>query len=134
MTAVAAVAFTVLLVALAIFQIALIAGVPWGRAAWGGADEVLPASKRIGSIVAVVLYVAFAVLALIRAGLPLVECFDRTHQNPTKIKFSNRNCGGPNHVNAPSMAFDVCIPHYIGTNSAGDKRLFFIYRMNITNG
>ena len=69
MTAVAAVAFTVLLVALAIFQIALIAGVPWGRAAWGGADEVLPASKRIGSIVAVVLYVAFAVLALIRAGL-----------------------------------------------------------------
>ncbi|WP_294181394.1 hypothetical protein [uncultured Schumannella sp.] len=69
MTAVAAVAFTVLLVALAIFQIALIAGVPWGRAAWGGADAVLPANKRIGSIVAVVLYVAFAIIALFRAGV-----------------------------------------------------------------
>lgn len=69
MTAVAAVAFTVLLVAMAGFQIALIAGVPWGRAAWGGADAVLPANKRIGSVIAVVLYVAFAVLALVRADV-----------------------------------------------------------------
>ena len=69
MPAVAAVLFTVLLAALAAFQLALIAGAPWGRLAWGGQDRVLPARKRIGSVVSIVLYAVFAVVALDRAGV-----------------------------------------------------------------
>jgi hypothetical protein len=67
--AVAAVVFCVLLAALAVFQLALIAGAPLGHLAWGGQDRVLPRSKRIGSVVSVVLYAAFAVLALERVEL-----------------------------------------------------------------
>ena len=66
---IAAVVFTVLLALLAAFQIALIAGAPIGRFAWGGQDRVLDPRKRVGSVVAVVLYVGFAVLALTRAGV-----------------------------------------------------------------
>lgn len=65
---VAAISFAVLLAALAAFQIALLAGAPLGRLAWGGKDRVLPRAKRIGSAVAIVLYAGFAVLALVRAG------------------------------------------------------------------
>ncbi|MBN9607288.1 MAG: hypothetical protein J0G30_11820 [Actinomycetales bacterium] len=66
---IAAVVFTVLLALLAVFQIALIAGAPIGRFAWGGQDRVLDPRKRVSSVVAVVLYVGFAVLALTRAGV-----------------------------------------------------------------
>lgn len=51
MSAVAALAFTALMVALAVFQLALIAGAPLGHFVWGGADRVLPRGKRIGSVV-----------------------------------------------------------------------------------
>ncbi len=64
-----AVAFCVILAALAVFQIALIAGAPLGHFAWGGQDQVLPRQKRIGSVISIVLYAAFAVLALERVGL-----------------------------------------------------------------
>jgi hypothetical protein len=49
---------------LAVFQLALAAGAPLGAAAWGGTETVLPASLRIGSAFAVLLYAvaAFAVL------------------------------------------------------------------------
>jgi len=66
---VAAVVFAVLLGALAVFQLALVVGVPLGRLAWGGGDRVLTARKRVGSVVSVVLYAVFAVLALLRAGV-----------------------------------------------------------------
>lgn len=66
---IAAVVFAVTLGLLAVFQILLIAGVPLGRFAWGGQDDVLTARKRVGSVVAVVLYVGFALLALTRAGV-----------------------------------------------------------------
>ena len=51
MSAIAAVAFTAVMVALAVFQLALIAGAPLGHFVWGGADRVLPRGKRIGSVV-----------------------------------------------------------------------------------
>lgn len=73
MITVAALVFTGILAALAVLQLALVAGAPLGEFAWGGADRVLPARKRIGSAVAIVLYALFAWLFLMRAGLlPLV--------------------------------------------------------------
>jgi hypothetical protein len=54
---------------LAVFQAALIAGVPIGRFAWGGQHEVLPRRLRIGSVVSIVLYAAFALVILERAAL-----------------------------------------------------------------
>ncbi len=69
MPALTAVAFCVILAALAVFQVALIAGAPLGHFAWGGQDRVLPKAKRIGSVISIVLYTAFALLALERVGL-----------------------------------------------------------------
>jgi hypothetical protein len=57
---VAAVVAYVLLAALAVFQIALIAGAPLGHLAWGGKHRVLPRRLRIGSAVSVLLYAVFA--------------------------------------------------------------------------
>ena len=64
----AAVLALVLLAALAVFQGLLVAGLPLGRFAWGGQHEVLPAGFRIGSVVSIGLYAAFAVLILAAAG------------------------------------------------------------------
>lgn len=69
MTAAAAIAFTVIMVGLAVFQVALIAGAPIGHFAWGGQDRVLPRAKRIGSATSLVLYALFAGVVLQRAGL-----------------------------------------------------------------
>jgi hypothetical protein len=66
---VAAVAMVVILGALAVFQIALIAGAPLGHFAWGGQDRVLPSSKRIGSVISIVLYGVIAAIALLRSGV-----------------------------------------------------------------
>jgi hypothetical protein len=67
--AVSAVVVCVLLAALGGFQVALIAGAPLGRFAWGGQDRVLPLGKRVGSAVSIALYAAFALVVLSRAGL-----------------------------------------------------------------
>ncbi|MER3388578.1 MAG: hypothetical protein RJQ01_00970 [Microcella sp.] len=69
MTTAAAIAFTVIMGGLAVFQLALVAGAPLGRFAWGGQYRVLPAGKRVGSVVSVVLYALFTVVVLQRAGL-----------------------------------------------------------------
>jgi hypothetical protein len=71
----AAVAASVLLAALVVFQGALIAGAPLGRYAWGGQHKVLPTRLRMGSATSIVLYVLFAYVALAKAGLapPLVN-------------------------------------------------------------
>ena len=66
---IAAIAFCALLVALALFQLALAAGAPLGRFAWGGGHGRLPARLRIGSLVAIAIYAAFAAIVLERAGL-----------------------------------------------------------------
>lgn len=71
----AAIAACVLLAALAIFQVALIAGAPLGRFAWGGQHEVLPSKLRVGSATSIILYVFIAYVGLAKAGLapPLVS-------------------------------------------------------------
>jgi hypothetical protein len=69
MSAIAAVAFTAVMVALAVFQLTLIAGAPLGHFAWGGQDRVLPSGKRVGSVVSIALYALFSVVVLQRAGL-----------------------------------------------------------------
>ncbi|WP_022891690.1 hypothetical protein [Agromyces subbeticus] len=65
----AAIALTVLLAVLAVFQIALAFGAPIGRFAWGGQHRVLPTRLRIGSGVSILIYAFIAVLALDRTGL-----------------------------------------------------------------
>ena len=57
------------LVLIAVFQAALAAGAPLGRAAWGGAHTRLPRNLRIGSVVAMVIWLAAAVVVLERAGV-----------------------------------------------------------------
>lgn len=61
-------ALTVILGLLAIFQLALALGAPWGRFAWGGQHRVLPTRLRIGSLVAIVIYAAVVVIAYDRLG------------------------------------------------------------------
>jgi hypothetical protein len=53
----------------AIFQIALAAGAPLGHAAWGGAAAQLSTPERIGSAVAVIVWMAAALIVLGRVGL-----------------------------------------------------------------
>jgi len=56
--------------AVAAFQITLAAGAPWGGLAWGGArDGRLPAPMRLGSGVAVVVLMFFALIILAQAGV-----------------------------------------------------------------
>lgn len=64
-----AIAGAILLAALAVFQIALAAGAPLGRFAWGGQHDVLPRRLRIGSVIAVAIYAVFALFLLSKAGL-----------------------------------------------------------------
>jgi hypothetical protein len=64
----AAIALTVILAVLAVFQLALVFGAPLGHFAWGGQHRVLPTRLRIGSLVSIVIYAVIAVLALDRAG------------------------------------------------------------------
>jgi hypothetical protein len=63
-----ALALTVLLAALAVFQLALALGAPWGRLAWGGAHRVLPTRLRVGSAVSLVVYALIDVIAWDRVG------------------------------------------------------------------
>ena len=54
---------------IAVFQLALAAGAPLGRAAWGGRTAVLPMRLRRSSAVASVIWVLAAALILGRAGV-----------------------------------------------------------------
>lgn len=65
----AAIALTVILAALAVFQLALAFGAPLGHLAWGGGHRVLPRRLRIGSAVSVVIYIVISAIALDRAGV-----------------------------------------------------------------
>lgn len=69
MTEAAAIILCIVLGVLALFQLALILGAPLGQFAWGGSDRILPAAKRRGSIIAIVLYAVFAWVFLLEAGL-----------------------------------------------------------------
>ena len=55
--------------ALVVFQVLLAAGVPWGRAAYGGQAANLPANLRTTSAVAAVVWSLLALVVLRRAGL-----------------------------------------------------------------
>ncbi|MEV4953675.1 hypothetical protein [Paenarthrobacter nitroguajacolicus] len=59
----------IILGCLAVFQVALAAGAPLGRFAWGGQHDVLPQKLRVGSVVSIVLYALFGYTALAKAGL-----------------------------------------------------------------
>jgi hypothetical protein len=50
----------ILLTILGLFQLALIFGMPWGQAAWGGQHSVLPTAYRWGSASSIGLYIFFA--------------------------------------------------------------------------
>jgi hypothetical protein len=63
-----ALALTVVLVLLAIFQLALSLGAPLGHVAWGGQHRVLPAKLRIGSAVSILVYALIALIAWDRVG------------------------------------------------------------------
>ncbi|HLL04050.1 MAG TPA: hypothetical protein VK539_25925 [Myxococcaceae bacterium] len=69
MLVLAAVLACVIFAGLTIFQALLIAGLPLGHLAWGGQHRVLPAGFRIGSAISIMLYGAFALLMLERAGI-----------------------------------------------------------------
>jgi hypothetical protein len=61
-----------LLCCLAIFQLLLIAGAPFGRFAWGGESDVLPPRLRTRSAAAVVIYVIFVMVILQAVGIVAV--------------------------------------------------------------
>lgn len=65
----AAVLACVIFAGLTIFQALLIAGLPLGHLAWGGQHRVLPTGFRVGSAISIMLYGAFALLMLERAGI-----------------------------------------------------------------
>lgn len=69
MTQTAAWIFLFVVALLALFQIALAAGAPWGRFAWGGAQAKLPVALRIGSVVSLLIYSACAAIVSDRAKL-----------------------------------------------------------------
>jgi len=66
----------VLLAGLCVFQLALAAGTPLGRFAWGGKHNTLPTGLRIASTVSIVVYAWCAAVLADAAGV--VEVFDGT--------------------------------------------------------
>ena len=77
----AALLYTVVSVGVAVFQIALAAGAPWGAYAMGGAfPGRFPLALRIAAFVQAALIVAMAVVVLSRAGLVLAGWSGRTRR------------------------------------------------------
>lgn len=70
MIEVAAVVVCVVLAGLAVFQLALVAGAPLGRFAWGGGQVVLSPAFRVGSAVSVVAYAVIGWLVWRAVGQP----------------------------------------------------------------
>jgi hypothetical protein len=72
LTLVAAVVALILFAALVLFQLALAAGAPWGRAAYGGQTPgVLPARLRVSSVVAALVWAGVALVVARRGGIPV---------------------------------------------------------------
>lgn len=65
----AAYAVAVVACCMIIFQVMLAAGLPFGRAAWGGQHDVLPARLRVGSLLAGGILTLAAWVVLARAGI-----------------------------------------------------------------
>ena len=64
----AAIWAAIILVAVLVFQLLLAAGLPLGRAAWGGRHTTLPAKLRLGSLVAAIILAVAVSVVLTRAG------------------------------------------------------------------
>ncbi|MFG6401660.1 hypothetical protein [Microbacterium sp. P04] len=64
-----AILLTVILAALAVFQLALASGAPIGRFAWGGQHRVLPLRLRVGSAVSILIYAFIVLVAFTRLGV-----------------------------------------------------------------
>src|SRR3989337_1623021 len=60
---------TLILGIVVVFQLLLIAGLPLGKAAFGGEHRVLPAGFRIASVISILLYLAIILILRARAGL-----------------------------------------------------------------
>jgi hypothetical protein len=68
----AAITATVGFAGLAVYQLSLAAGAPFGEAAWGGTtDGQLSTGLRVGSASSIVIYAVAAALILRRAGFPV---------------------------------------------------------------
>lgn len=74
----AAVLVCCVLGALCVFQVALAAGAPLGRFAWGGRHEVLPRGLRFASLSSLAVYVLIGAVVLARADLVSVGLADGT--------------------------------------------------------
>lgn len=69
-TTIAAIAFVVLATLAALFQLALVAGAPWGEVTLGGRYKgALPPRMRAAPLVSAVVLLAFAAVVLARAEL-----------------------------------------------------------------
>ena len=67
---VAAIVFLALVLVVVVFQLALVAGMPWGELTWGGKfTGKLPGSMRVVTFISAVLLVAFGMIVSIRAGV-----------------------------------------------------------------
>ena len=69
MTTAAAFLACLLLGAFTVFQALLACRLPLGRFAWGGQYDVLPARLRVGSVLAIAVYLVFGWVIAAHAGL-----------------------------------------------------------------
>lgn len=60
---------SLILVGIAVFQVALIAGAPLGEYAWGGMHKILPAKLRVSSCISLVIYAVISVYLLVYTRL-----------------------------------------------------------------
>jgi hypothetical protein len=60
-----------MLAGLVVFQLALAAGAPLARAAWGGTHVTLPTGLRVATLIPIAVYVLGALVLLRRAGYPV---------------------------------------------------------------
>lgn len=65
---IAATAATIVLAAMAVMQILVASGLPYGAFVYGGKHRTLPTRLRVTSVFAVVLYAAVALVLFARAG------------------------------------------------------------------
>jgi hypothetical protein len=71
-SALAARFFAFLILAVVLFQCALVAGVPWGEFAWGGTySGQLPVEMRVASALSALLLVVLGTIVMTRAGMVL---------------------------------------------------------------
>lgn len=74
MNATAASIFLTLVSAASVFHLALAAGMPWGKLAWGGKfPGQLPVSMRFASVASALLLLGFGMLVCARAGIGFAD-------------------------------------------------------------